>query len=294
MNARAIFYAPSGTLQAPWRIGGFILVYYAAQYLLIGVARALPRPDAYVPYFTEAWLLLLASVLIATIVMLRRVDDRAWSTIGLGRVHATPSLLALGLVVGGLGILIPSGAMLASHWLRVVPPTRADGSTLGFGLGTALLFLPQSLSEELLSRGYAFSAIREAIGPGWALAISSLVFGGLHLANPGASVRSFAIVVLAGVWLGSIVVLTRSVYAAWMAHFAWNAGIVSVLHAPVSGIVFPAPEYAIVSNGPTWATGGAWGPEGSAFAALAMLASIFVVHKWTQRRGMRAPELAHA
>jgi len=293
VNARAIFYAPSGTLRAPWRIGGFLLVFFAAKYAFYGVARGLPTPGSFVPNMMEAWMLLLASVLLATFIMLRRVDDRAWSTIGLGRANAAPSLLTLGLVVGALGILIPSGALLAAHWLQVTPPARTGGSSLGFGIGTALLFLPQSLSEELISRGYAFSAVREAIGPVWALVISSLVFGGLHLYNPGANARSFAIVVLAGVWLGSIVVLTRSVYAAWMAHFAWNAGMVSVLHAPVSGITFPAPDYAIVSNGPEWATGGAWGPEASVFAAIAMLASIYAVYRWTRARGIGAPELAH-
>jgi membrane protease YdiL (CAAX protease family) len=293
VNARAIFYAPSGTLRAPWRIGGFLLVFFAAKYALFAVAGGLPRPGSFIPNMMEAWIVLLASVLLATFIMLRRVDDRAWSTIGLGRANAAPSVMTLGLIVGALGILIPSGALLAAHWLQVAPPARADGSSLRFGIGTALLFLPQSLSEELLSRGYAFSAVREAIGPVWALVLSSLVFGGLHLYNPGANARSFAIVVLAGVWLGSIVVLTRSVYAAWMAHFAWNAGIVSVLHAPVSGIPFPAPDYTIVSNGPEWATGGSWGPEGSVFAAIAMLASIYVVYRWTRARGIGAPELAH-
>jgi membrane protease YdiL (CAAX protease family) len=292
VNARTIFYAPSGTLRAPWRIGGFILVYFAARYAFFGVARGLPRPRAFIPNQTEAWALLFAAALLATFVMLRRVDGRAWSTIGLGKAQAKPSALLLGLTVGALGILIPSGALLAAHWLRVSAPVNESGSSLGFAASTMVMFLPQSFSEELISRGYAFSAVREAVGPAWALAISSLVFGALHLYNPGADARSFAAVVLAGVWLGSIVVLTGSVYAAWMAHFAWNASMVSVLHAPVSGVVFPAPDYSVVSAGPTWATGGAWGPEASAFAALAMLVSIFAVHKWTRARGA-APEPAH-
>ena len=60
MNARTIFYAPSGTLRAPWRIGGFLLVFFAAKYALYGVARGLPSPNRFVPNMTEAWLLLLA------------------------------------------------------------------------------------------------------------------------------------------------------------------------------------------------------------------------------------------
>jgi len=291
VNARTIFYAPGGTLRAPWRIGGFVVVYLAAKYALFGVARGLPTPGGFIPNMTEAWLLLLASVIIASVVMLRNVDRREWSTIGLGAPQAKPSTLTLGLLVGGLGILIPSGALIATHWLRVVP-SSVEGSSVRFGLGTVAMFLPQSLSEELLSRGYAFAALREAIGPLWTIALSSVVFGLQHLMNPGADARTVTVVVLAGVWLGSIVVLTGSVYAAWMAHFAWNAGMVSVMHAPVSGIVFPAPNYITVSAGPTWATGGAWGPEASAFAVIAMFVSIYAVYAWTRTRGVAAPELA--
>ena len=47
------------------------------------------------------------------------------------------------------------------------------------------------------------------------------------------------------------------------------------------------------SEEPSESAGGAWGPEGSVFAALAMLASIYAVYKWTRARGIASPELAH-
>ena len=291
MTVREIFYAPTGTLRAWWRVGGFVLVFFAANYAFSGVGRRLPGASSFAGALTVSYVVVLAAALLATFVMLRRVDGRAWSTAGLGVAQAKPAVLGLGLAIGFLAILLPSGALLMVHWLAPAAPTLGTGTSLTFAAQIALLMLPQSLAEELISRGYAFTAIREGAGPVAAIAITSLIFGALHLGNPGADARSFGIVVLAGVWLGAIVVLTKSVYAAWMAHFAWNFAIVGLLHAKVSGIAFPAPEYTVVDAGPGWATGGSWGPEGSAFAALAMIAAIGGLYRWQSRR---PPELSNA
>lgn len=295
MTAREIFYAPSGTLRAWWRVGGFILVYLAANYVFVGVARSLPLPMEMRRSMMTGWLVVLAAALFANVVMLRMVDGRSWSSIGLGADQARPRVMALGLAMGGLGILVPSGLLLAAHWLAPGPASDPVSTVAGFTLRAAFLFLPQSLAEELISRGYGFAAIREGAGPVAAIAITSLIFGAQHWLNPGADLWSVGIVVIAGVWLGAIVVLTRSVYAAWMAHFAWNFAIVGILHAKVSGMAFPTPAYTVVDAGPSWATGGSWGPEGSALAALSVIASVGLLYLGVQKhQSLRAPEFANA
>ena len=77
----------------------------------------------------------------------------------------------------------------------------------------------------------------------------------------------------------------RSLYAAWAAHLAWNAVLVVFLHATVSGIVMASPDYQLVENGPDWATGGAWGPEGGVVAAAGLaLATWYVIWRQARRR----------
>jgi hypothetical protein len=75
----------------------------------------------------------------------------------------------------------------------------------------------------------------------------------------------------------------RSLYAAWAAHLAWNVVLVVFLHATVSGIVMASPDYKLVENGPDWATGGAWGPEGGIFAAAGLASATWYV-MWRQAR----------
>lgn len=280
MTARDFVYRPSGSLRAPWQWIGFLLVTLSVALL----TAALTAPYALRVLSETAlsfWALLLGLV-VAHVVMVRWIDHGTWTSIGLSRRSATPARLAVGLVAGSLGILAPSGVLLAVHALRNEPAT-AVYSWLHYAASLAALFLPQSLAEELLSRGYLFARTREAIGWPAALAITSVGFGLLHFANPGATPRAIGIVIIAGFFLGGILLITRSLYAAWMAHFAWNWSMADLLHAPVSGIRFPYSGYRVDDAGPDWLTGGSWGPEGGAAAVAGMTVGIALLIAWYRR-----------
>jgi hypothetical protein len=107
----------------------------------------------------------------------------------------------------------------------------------------------------------------------------------LHLNNAGATAGSVALVSLAGVFLGMVFLATGSLYAAWLAHLAWNLMMAAVFHTPVSGLPMEAAGYRYVDAGPDWATGGAWGPEGGIPAGLGMLlASAYMYTRFRRDR----------
>src|SRR6185369_2022928 len=114
--------------------------------------------------------------------------------------------------------------------------------------------------------------------------VTSVAFGLLHLQNSGANAASITLVTLAGLFLGGVLVATRSVYAAWMAHFAWNWTMAVLFHAAVSGLSMEAPGYRYVDAGPDWATGGEWGPEGGIPAGVGMGAGAGVAYLLSRRR----------
>ena len=243
----------------------------------------LGRPESYALLQIEQYLLLLFALWASHAVMLRFVDRAPWSYVGLGREQLNRRAIALGLALGFLCILVPSGGLLLAHELTIVTGLEGSHSWLQIAVGGAALFLPQSLGEEMLSRGYLFAALRDGIGWAGALAATSIGFGLLHMWNPGATSQSVGIVILAGVFLGAILVATRSLYAAWMAHFAWNWAMADVLHSAVSGVRFPYSTYRVDDAGPAWLTGGSWGPEGGAAAAAGMLAGIAVLFAWRRQ-----------
>jgi len=209
-----------------------------------------------------------AAVLGGTAVSIRWVDKRPWSDVWLGRDAARPSLLAFGFAVGALAIGLPIVLLIADHWLREA--ASGSGSWLGAAIRVSLFLLPAALVEELTTRGYLLSVLREAWGWPWAIGVTSVGFGLLHLANNGANVESVALVTLAGLFLATVLYATRSLYAAWMAHFAWNWTMAVLFHTAVSGYPLESPRYRYVDAGPDWATGGEWGPEGGLPAGLGM------------------------
>ncbi|MBW8770716.1 MAG: CPBP family intramembrane metalloprotease [Gemmatimonadetes bacterium] len=222
------------------------------------------------------------SALAATAIMLRSIDVRPWSDVGLGADAARPRAVLEGLLLGGLTIGAACGALLAFGWLHIVP--APPGSSFVAAARISAFLLPAALAEELVSRGYLLTAIRDGTGARIAVVFTSLLFGVAHVQNPGATVESVVNVTLAGVFLAAVRLAFDSLYAAWAAHAAWNWIMAVPFHASVSGLALDAPDYRTVSDGPVWATGGTWGPEGGVAAAVGMLAGLFYLYHSRHRR----------
>ena len=282
MNLHGVFYGQRGEMRAGWRVLLFVAL-FVVFFEITSTLALYARPANYAAVELEGYLLLVLDAWLAHYIMLRWVDHKPWSYVGLGRAQWTPRAVVIGLALGSLCILIPSGVLLLAHDLTVVTGLQGRHSWLVLAGGGALIFLPQSLGEEMLSRGYLFAALRDGVGEIGALAATSLGFGLVHMYNPGATVQSVCVVILAGLFLGAILVITRSLFAAWMAHFAWNWSMADLLHASVSGIRFPYSGYRVDDVGPTWLTGGSWGPEGGAAAAVGMVVGIAALVQWRRR-----------
>lgn len=285
MWARRLWFGDTGRLRITWRLLAFIVV----AVLAVQVVGMLLYPPLLVVSRWLGWRPILhgwiavAGLLVAHHVSLRRIDGLPWSAAGLGRAAAGARRIWWGLLIGGLAIGIPSLLLLAVGALRF--ETQPDGSTLVEAARAFVLLAPLAFTEELLLRGYPLMVLREAWGARLAIAITSIVFGLLHIGNPGSSVSAVAMAMLAGVMLGGIVVATNSLYAATAAHLAWNWVMAGILHAPVSGFGVATPDYRLVDAGPDWATGGSWGPEAGIGAAVGMGGVLVYLHLRRTRQG---------
>lgn len=218
---------------------------------------------------------------LAHFVMLR-MDKKPWSSVGLGRENARPGTLARGFLIGLCAIGIPSVLLIAGSQLQIMP--AREGSSLSAAGFAFVMLLPAAFYEELAMRGYPFMAIREAFGWKAALIVTSTVFGLMHMANPNVDAESVLLVILAGFFLGAILLATGSLFAAGMAHFGWNWAMAALMHTNVSGIAVPSPDFRTVDNGPDWLTGGAWGPEGGLAAGAGMVVAFIYLYARRIRR----------
>jgi membrane protease YdiL (CAAX protease family) len=285
-----LFFAAPGRLRAGFRLALFLLAWLVATGPGRGIAGMLV-PSALVPWLA-GWFGP-AAALAATYLLVRKVDERPWDDVALGRDAWRPRAWLAGLVVGSVAIAVPVGLLVATGLLARAPGT--DGDLAGAMLYAAWSFLPAALAEELLVRGYPFAVLRQGLGWPAATAITSVVFGLLHLGNPGVSAQAISLVIAAGIWLALVRLVTGSLVAAWMAHFAWNWWLAGGFHAPVSGLPFPTPGWRLVDAGPDWLTGGTWGPEAGFLSALGMVAGLGVLtlRPFARRDLAGAPRSTH-
>jgi membrane protease YdiL (CAAX protease family) len=287
LNGREVFYTTAGTLRAPWRLLLFVAAYVAALLivqsllaLLITALFSASSPGTTASYFIQG-----AAALLATWFCLVAVEKKPWSDVGLHAKALQPRRLLLGLLVGGGAIAIAIGLLVVVGWLDRAPGTENDwGAAL---LRMALILLPAAFGEELITRGYVLTALKDSMGWRWAVILTSVAFGLLHLMNPGANAQSVIVVALAGVFLAAVRIVTDSLYAAWVAHFAWNWVMAAIFHVPVSGYAFGYPAYRYVDGGPDWATGGGWGPEIGVPACVMMVVGTAVLLRMSFRARAR-------
>ena len=265
-----------------WRIVVFYLIWFVTLAVLQAITLELPGvTDVDTRELVFHWNSF-ASVIVVTWFMLRRVDKLPWSEVGLDRAAASPPVLLKGAALGGLTIGAASALLLATHMLSIYP--TIPGSWWGEAGRSTMILLPAGFFEELFMRGYVFALLRRAAGWKTALIITSIVFGLLHVANPGADPESILAVIVAGFFLGAVFLATRSLYAAGAAHFAWNWVMAGGLHIAVSGVPSHDPDYRVVDSGPDWLTGGPWGPEGGLAAVAAMFVVLFYLYGRHLRR----------
>ena len=141
-----------------------------------------------------------------------------------------------------------------------------------------------ALAEELMFRGYPFQRLVEAVGPVGAIAIFSILFGAVHLMNPGATAIGLVNTVLIGVVLAIAYLRTRALWLPWGLHFGWNASLGLLFGLPVSGLRMFNVVDRMSAPGPTWLTGGSYGPEASVPGAIAVLVGLLVVCVWPMER----------
>lgn len=212
-------------------------VHHAVAQLLM---RALPAAIAY--------------LLLVRFVERRRVDELA------------PRRLlpdgALGLIAG----LALFSAVVGLLWL--LGSYRVTGTNPHAAWLPALLMvgLGAGIGEEIISRGVLFRIVEEGLGTWWALLVSALFFGAMHLGNPGATLwAAAAIAIEAGLLFGLLYHVTRSLPLCMGLHAAWNFAQGTIYGIPVSGT--DADGWLVSTrSGPDWLSGGVFGAEASVVA----------------------------
>ncbi len=190
-----------------------------------------------------------------------------------------------------LGFVLPVMALIpVAIWGDISVNVHLNPRAMTRLLVVLVVLVCGALAEELMFRGYPFQRLEEAIGPFGAIAVFSVLFGAVHLMNPGASRLGLLNTVLIGIVLAIAYLRTRALWLPWGLHFGWNATMGLLFGLPVSGLRVFNVVVRSSATGPTWLTGGSYGMEASVPGVLAVCTGLIVIWKLpVQRLGPALP-----
>ena len=154
-----------------------------------------------------------------------------------------------------------------------------------FILGLFPFWLLQGGTEEVATRGWLLTRIAARTNLPFAIAISSSLFGILHMGNAGVTFLSVLNIILDGVLAGLLFIYTDSIWLVVAQHGTWNYVQGNLLGFQVSGTGADASIFSFtMGDGPDWLTGGAFGAEGSIITTLVLLVSLVIVYRLGERK----------
>ena len=172
-----------------------------------------------------------------------------------------------GFCVGFLLFVLVVGTMMIFKLFTLDTPITPDSASqivLAF-----FMFLTVAVAEEIIFRGILFRWIDEKWGFVVALIVSALLFGLLHITNPGATWwSSLAIAIEAGLMLGAASKYSGTLWVPIGIHWAWNFTQGNVFGIAVSGADAGASILHGTTSGPDLLTGGIFGAEASLITVL--------------------------
>jgi membrane protease YdiL (CAAX protease family) len=294
-----IFWNSRGRVRAGW----LILIYAAlASACMIGTVRAYEALTNFMaPGQSSAgaaganaglYFSLFLGVMISAYLVIRFLHRRSFQALGFSFHDRVWIELRQGITQGALLISVIFLLECSAGWTHARWSGLQPFSLIRSGMHYTLLFALGAAFEEALMRGYAFQMLVQGTGKVSAVVLSSLAFGAAHLSNPNVSFLSQANTVLAGVWLSTAYLKTRSLWLPTTLHMAWNLSEGFIYGFPVSGIEFPHSLLQIASDGRSWITGGSYGPEGGALTICVLIpATIYVVYSRRVRPSAKAQSL---
>ena len=198
---------------------------------------------------------------------------------GMGRELAVGLAIGAGLYTGCVVVLMALGIY------------RIEGlNPLSFLVPAVAMAISSAVFEELLFRGALFRIVEEWLGSWISLAVSSFVFGFVHLLNPAATLTGAVFIsVEAGLLLAAGYMVTRRLWMSMGFHFAWNYTQSAIFSGVVSGGDSDPGLIRPSIDGPALLTGGKFGLEASVVAFVLCTTAGVLLLVMAIRRGHMVP-----
>lgn len=189
-----------------------------------------------------------------------------YGNVGKSAVAGIAAGLGLTVLVAGSQILLGAGVIEWSGTLSV--PV-----CIVFFLTTLI----QSSGEEVLCRGFFMNSLGSRHSWVFAAVVNSVIFGAIHMGNPGVTPLAIINVVVAGI-LFSVIAIRYNLWVSCAAHAMWNFSEGYIFGSNISGNEAMMSVFSVTpTDKPTWLTGGEFGIEGSIVVFILYILAIALV-----------------
>jgi membrane protease YdiL (CAAX protease family) len=265
--------------------GGWRLLIYATFVAGLGFGGGIvlqqfirPTQGVFSPSYWFAYEVFCFSIVFGAALIMAQIEDRSPGAYGLPLRGAFGKLFWQGCVIGLAEISVLVGLIAAFGGYSFGGLALDGKELLRWGMLWAVLFVFVGLFEEFLFRGYTQYTLAESIGFWPAAIILSLLFGRVHLSNPGENWVGVAGVVTIGLIFAFALRRTGNLWLVVGWHASFDFGETFLYSVPNSGIVFEGHLSNASLHGAKWLTGGSAGPEGSVFSFLTMGILAVAIH----------------
>jgi CAAX protease family protein len=225
-----------------------------------------------------------AAITISVFIARRFLDRRTFTSLGFQATGRVWRDLLAGFLIAGIMMGLVYLLERLAGWLSLTTAAWQNTPPLEIILSLALMllvFIVTGWQEELYFRGYLLQNIGEGLNVAWAVGISSVVFGLLHLSNPNSTLLGALGVTLAGLFMAFAYLRTRQLWLPIGIHIGWNFFEGPLLGFPVSGIG----TFQLIRNqiaGPILMTGGSFGPEAGLVLLPALILGTALVYFYSR------------
>jgi len=275
-------------LFAGWRILIFIIFFILTSNIISHIALSLvgdlEKTESAYWVFRGIIVIVAGSLVVWTV--RKYIDKKTFISLGLRLDKLAVIDFIVGLIISALMIGLIFIILIISGLLEIKEISWNGGGISAvfdlllwfFGIGLAV-----GWSEELVFRGYLLQNIKDGMGLFWAVLISCLLYGLLHMSNPNSTILSGFLIVVFGYlrifgWLRS-----GQLWLSMGMHAGWDFFQGPTLGFAVSGINTESLFKPTIS-GPDWITGGPFGPEAGIVVIPALFLGFLMMYLWTKKR----------
>jgi membrane protease YdiL (CAAX protease family) len=281
-----IFLGPNG-IRAGWRLLIFLVIFIALGAIVQLSVIRIPAIRAYMrsqptglitpggQILTEG--LTVLSLLIAAFIM-TKIEKRSFADYGLPLSEAFGKRFWQGVPLGLVMLSLLMALIGIFHGFSLGGFAIGGSEAVKYGALYGIGFILVGIFEEFSFRGYMQSTLASGIGFWPAAIVLGILFGAVHLGNPGEAKYGAIMAGLFGLVAAFSLRRTGNIWFAVGMHASWDWGETYLYSVPDSGLLAQGHLLNSSFHGPTWLTGGTVGPEGSAFVFLVLLIWALAIH----------------